>query len=98
MPAYVIAEVEVEDPERYEEYRKRVPAIIAAYGGRYIARGGRTEVLEGPWSPKRLVIVEFPSLERAQAWWNSPEYAPVKALRQSCSRAKMIVLEGVPSS
>lgn len=98
MPAYVVAEIEVEDPARYEEYKKLAPAAIAAYGGRYVARGGRTEVLEGPWSPKRLVIVEFPSLERAREWWDSPEYAPAKGLRQACSRAKMIVVEGLPSS
>ena len=98
MPAYVVAEIEVEDPDRYEEYKKLAPPAIAAYGGRYVARGGRTEILEGSWSPKRLVIVEFPSLARAQQWWDSPEYAPAKALRQSCARAKMIVLDGVPSS
>ena len=97
MPAYIVAEIEIEDPVRYEQYRKIAPASIAAYGGRYVVRGGRTEVLEGPWSPPRLVILEFPSLERAQEWWNSPEYAPAKALRQSCSQAKLIVVEGLTS-
>lgn len=95
MPAYVVAEIEVEDPVRYEEYKKLAPTAIAAYGGRYVARGGRTEVLEGAWSPQRLVIVEFPTLARAQEWWDSPEYAPAKALRQSCARAKLIVLDGL---
>ena len=95
MPAYVVAEIEVEDPVRYEQYKKLAPPAIAAYGGRYVARGGRTEVLEGAWSPQRLVIVEFPSLARAQEWWDSPEYAPAKALRQSCARAKLIVLDGL---
>ena len=98
MPAYVVAEIEVEDPERYEEYRRIAPVSIATYGGRYVVRGGRTEVLEGPWSPRRLVILEFSSLARAQEWWDSPEYAPAKALRQACSQAKMIVIEGLPSS
>ena len=95
MPAYVIVEIEVEDPERYEQYKKLAPPAIAAYGGRYLARGGRTAILEGSWSPQRLVILEFPSLARAQEWWASPEYTPAKALRQTCARAKMLVLEGV---
>lgn len=94
MPAYVVVEVEVEDPVRYEKYKTLAPAAIAAYGGRYLARGGRTATLEGSWSPQRLVILEFPSLARAQEWWSSSEYAPAKALRQSCAQAKMIALEG----
>lgn len=95
MPAYVVVQIEVEDPKLYEEYKKLAPPAIAAYGGRYLARGGRTEILEGSWSPMRLVILEFPSLARAREWWASPEYAPAKALRQSCARAEMIVLEGL---
>ena len=95
MPAYVVIEIEVQDPETYEAYKKLAPPAIAAYGGRYLARGGRTETLEGDWSPKRLVILEFDSVERAQAWWASPEYAEAKALRQSCSSAKMVVMEGL---
>lgn len=95
MPAYVVVEIEVEDPERYEAYKKLAPPAIAAYGGRYLVRGGGTEVLEGSWSPQRLVILEFPSLGRAQEWWASPEYAPAKALRQTCARAEVIVVEGL---
>jgi uncharacterized protein (DUF1330 family) len=95
VPAYVVVEIEVEDPGRYEEYKKLAPPAIAAYGGRYLARGGRTAILEGSWSPQRLVILEFPSLARAQEWWDSPEYGPAKALRQSCARAKMVVVEGL---
>ena len=74
MPAYVIADIEVHDPAAYEAYRQRVPATVAAQGGRYVARGGATRSLEGTWSPRRLVILELPSLERFQAWWDSPEY------------------------
>ena len=68
---------------------------MAQYGGRFLARGGRTETLEGNWSPRRLVILEFPSLARAQAWIDSPEYAPARRLRQLSSRSNIIVLEGV---
>ena len=86
MKAYVVADIEVLDPARYERYKALAPPAIAAHGGRYLARGGRTEVLEGSWSPKRAVILEFPTLEKAQEWWASAEYAEGKALRQA-SRA-----------
>ena len=95
MSAYVVVEVEVLDAERYETYKRMVPPSLAAYGGRFVVRGGAAETLEGEWSPKRLVIVEFPSLERAKAWWGSPEYAEAKALRQATARTQMIVVEGV---
>ena len=72
------------------------PAAIAAYGGRFVVRGGAAETLEGDWKPARLVVLEFDSLERAKEWWSSPEYAPAKALRQKSSRTRMIVVEGVP--
>ena len=74
MPAYVIAMVDVKDPVRYEDYRRLVLPTITAYGGRFVARGGRTELLEGKLPAGRLVIVEFPSVERAREWWASPEY------------------------
>jgi uncharacterized protein (DUF1330 family) len=95
MPAYVVANVEVTDPVLYEEYRKGVPATIAQYGGRFLARGGAAEGLEGGYAPKRIVILEFPSLERAKAWWDSPEYRPLRAMRQRASRGDLIVVEGV---
>jgi uncharacterized protein (DUF1330 family) len=95
MAAYVIADIDVQDPVRYDDYRKMVPASIAAYGGRFLARGGKVESLEGPWQPKRTVIVEFPSVERAKAWWDSEEYAPAKALRRSASQGSLILLEGI---
>jgi uncharacterized protein (DUF1330 family) len=94
MPAYVVTEIEVLDTERYETYKKMSPVSISAYGGRFIVRGGKVETLEGGWSPKRFVIVEFPSLERAKAWWSSQEYAEAKKLRQETSRTQMIVVEG----
>jgi uncharacterized protein (DUF1330 family) len=95
MPAYVIANVDVRDAARYEEYRKMVLPTIQAFGGRFLARGGKIDSLEGPWQPNRIVIVEFPSVERAKAWWSSPEYAPAKALRQQTSEGSLIVIEGV---
>jgi uncharacterized protein (DUF1330 family) len=93
--AYVIATVEVKDPVRYEEYRRMVLPTITAFGGRFIARGGRTEVLEGDWTAGRLVIVEFPSLERAKEWWSSPEYSEARAIRQATSDGTLVVIEGV---
>lgn len=95
MPAYVVVQVTVEDPETYERYKPLVPASIAHFGGRFIARGGKTETLEGTWNPSRFVIVEFPDMDTARAWWNSPEYAEAKALRQASSRTEMILVEGV---
>ena len=94
MPAYIVVEVEVEDPIRYEDYKKMVPPSLTAYGGRFLVRGGKVENLEGDWSPKRLVMVEFPSVQQAKAWWSSSEYADAKALRQATAKTQMIVVEG----
>jgi uncharacterized protein (DUF1330 family) len=95
MAAYLIADVEVTDPQGYEAYRQRVPAIIAAHGGRYLARGGATEVLEGDWVPRRAVVLEFPSREALMAFYRSPEYQPLIALRQRASNSRLVVVEGV---
>jgi uncharacterized protein (DUF1330 family) len=95
MAAFVIADLEILDQELFEEYRQKVPATIAAHGGRYLARGGSTQVLEGSWSPKRCVILEFPDMERFRAWWSSPEYAPLKALRQRATRSQILVTQGL---
>ena len=95
MTAYVIADIEVLDPAGYEAYRQQVPATIAAYGGRYLARGGATEVLEGSWSPRRCVILEFPSMAQLKAWWDSPEYQPLRAIRGRTTRSKLVATEGL---
>ena len=95
MTAYVIADVEVLDSAGYEAYRQQVPATIAAYGGRYVARGGATEVLEGSWSPRRCVILEFPSMAQLKAWWDSPEYTPLRAIRERTSRSNLVAIEGL---
>ena len=95
MSAYVIVEIEVHDAELYEKYKAAAPPSIAQYGGRYIVRGGKTVTLEGDWDPKRIVVLEFPSLEQAQAWWAAPEYSAARAIRQACASTRMIVAEGV---
>lgn len=94
MPAFVIVEVEIEDPEKYETYKGLTPATIQAYDGRFIVRGGKTKTLEGDWDPGRIVILEFPSIERAEQWWSSPEYSKAKSIRHEAARARMILVEG----
>ncbi len=94
MSAYVIVDIIVTDPEIYPDYMAIAQKAVAQYGGRYLARGGQTDTLEGDWLPKRLVILEFPTIEQAKTWWNSPEYAPAKRLRHTAASSKMIVIEG----
>ena len=96
MPAYVIAEVEITNPEGYKEYSAMVPATIQQHGGRFLARGGRAQALEGDWPERRRVIIEFPSVEAARKWWDSPEYQKAKALRQAHSKGRLLLIEGVP--
>jgi uncharacterized protein (DUF1330 family) len=95
MAAYVVVEIAIEDPVRYEEYRRLAPPSIAVYGGRYLVRGGACEPLEGDWRPPRFVILEFPDAARARGWWASPEYAAAKAIRQASARTEMLLVEGV---
>ena len=94
MAAYVIAEVQVTDPERYAEYRKQVNAAIAAYGGRFLVRGGKAEALEGDAPRGRLVIAEFDSYEQAKAWHDSQENAGPKKLRQEASVGRLLLVDG----
>ena len=94
MAAYVIVEVTVHDEQAYEAYKKLTPATIAAYDGQFVVRGGKTETLEGDWQPQRVVVLQFPTLEKAKAWWASPEYAPAKKIRQRVATTKMLVVEG----
>jgi uncharacterized protein (DUF1330 family) len=95
MAAYVIVDIEVTDPAVIEEYRKRVPATLEKYGGKFLVRGGKFEKLEGAWQPKRLVLVEFPSMEHARRWYDSEEYREPKALRLKGSTGNLILVEGV---
>lgn len=95
MSAIIIVDIEVIDPVRYEDYKRIASEAIAAHGGRYLVRGGATEVLDGDWTPRRLVVLEFESVEKAKAWRASPEYAEAAKIRDECARANMIVAEGL---
>ncbi len=95
MAAYVIVDVKITDPEIYEEYKKHTPAAVEAYGGKFLARGGRVISLEGDWDPERIVVLEFPSVERAQQWWESDLYTVAKEIRQRSATTRMIIVEGV---
>ena len=94
MAAYVIADVVVTDPKLYADYGKVVAATIEKYGGRFAVRGGEVETKEGGWKPARLVVLEFPTMEQAHKWYDSPEYAPALALRLKAATAKLIFVEG----
>ena len=96
MTAYVIVEIKVTEPEAYEDYKRQAPPLIAKFGGKYLVRGGHVESLEGDWLPERLVILEFPSVEQANRWWSSADYAFAKELRQRTTVSKMVVVEGLP--
>ncbi|HEX2172161.1 MAG TPA: DUF1330 domain-containing protein [Dehalococcoidia bacterium] len=94
MPAYVIATVDVTDPATYEEYRKLVPATLEQHGGKFLVRGGKYEIMGGTWDPKRVVVLEFESVERAKQWWSSEEYRVPKEIRQRASISNLIIVEG----
>ena len=95
MSAYVIVDIDVHDEPGLAEYRKLVPATVEKYGGRFAVRGGKFETREGSWQPKRLVLLEFPSMDAARRWYDSPEYRPVRKIRQENSRGRMAFFEGV---
>jgi uncharacterized protein (DUF1330 family) len=94
MSAYVIGEIEVTDPAVYEDYRKQVLAVVTKYGGKFLVRGGKVDPKEGGWNPKRVVVLEFPSVAQAQQFYHSPEYAPLLKLRQKASKGRLIIVEG----
>ena len=95
MTAYVVAQIEVTDPDAFAKYRERVPGTVSQYGGRYKARGGTMDVLEGDQPYSRLVIIEFDDVAAAKRWYESDDYAPLIALRQSASRGAVVVVDGV---
>lgn len=95
MSAYVIVDIAITDPQEYEEYKKLTPASIAAYDGKFIARGGATITMEGDWHPGRIVLLEFPSVERANEWWHSQQYTEAKEIRYRSANTKMIIVEGI---
>lgn len=94
MSAYVIVNVDTKHPEEYEHYKEMAQRTVAQYGGRYLVRGGQMNVLEGSWTPTRIVVLEFPSYEKAHEWWRSAEYAPAKALRQKLSTTDLLIVDG----
>ena len=95
MPAFVIVEIDILDPAGYEEYKKLAGATVDNYGGKYIVRGGRTEVLEGDWKPKRIVVLQFDSRQHAKDWLNSEEYREPRKVRHRTARTNMILVEGI---
>ena len=95
MPVYIIGDIEVKTPEAYQKYREQAPAIIERHGGTYCVRGGEAQVLEGDWQPARLVVLRFPDRASAEAFYNDPDYQPLKALRQSASAGSLLMVEGV---
>ena len=94
MPAFVFVEIDITDHKLYEEYKKLTPKTVSDFGGKFVVRGGKTEVLEGDSSHNRMVLLEFPSSDRARAWWNSQEYSRARLIRQRAATTKMILLEG----
>jgi uncharacterized protein (DUF1330 family) len=95
MSAYIIVDLEITDPPLFDQYRAAVPATINAYGGKYLVRGGAYETLEGTWQPKRVIVLEFPSMARLKEWYGSPDYAPLRTLRAKCAKTNVIAIEGV---
>ena len=94
MPAYVIVDSDVTDPEQYAAYREAAGPAVEAYGGRFLVRGGAMELLEGDWAPTRVVVVEFPDMETVHRWYESPEYRHARSLRGGAARMKMLAVEG----
>ncbi|WKK65369.1 DUF1330 domain-containing protein [Lutimonas zeaxanthinifaciens] len=95
MSAFVLVEIDIHDMELYKSYTLLTPATIAAYNGKFVVRGGEATVLEGDWKPQRIVILEFPSVEKANDWWHSQAYEKARKIRQKAATTKMIILEGV---
>jgi uncharacterized protein (DUF1330 family) len=95
MPAYIIVETDIHDPEQYERYKEASPGAVEAGGGRSIVRGGELAVLEGDWHPKRLVMLEFESLEAAKRFYDSPAYQEAKRLREGAANLHMVAVEGI---
>jgi uncharacterized protein (DUF1330 family) len=93
--AFVIIDLSIHNKEGIVEYQKLAPLTITAFDGKFVARGGQTTTLEGDWKPERMVIIEFPSVERANEWWNSEMYSKAKLIRQKTANTKMIIVEGI---
>jgi uncharacterized protein (DUF1330 family) len=94
MAAYIVADIEVLDQRAYDDYRSKVPAVIAAHGGRYLVRAGAHEVLEGTWRPRRHVVIEFPTMAALRAFYDSAEYRALRAIRERAARSSIVAFEG----
>lgn len=94
MAGYIIGDIEITDPDRYTEYRGKVPETVAKYGGEFLVRGGAAESLEGDWNPNRIVVLKFESVARAKEWYNSGEYQAIIGIRQGASNGNVVVVEG----
>lgn len=95
MAAYVLADITILDPSIYEDYRRQVPAVIEKYGGRYLVRGGASEVFEGDWPPNRVIVLEFPDMDALRRWYQSDDYQALLRIRQRAARSNLIAVEGV---
>jgi uncharacterized protein (DUF1330 family) len=94
MAAYIIADIEIKDAATYDEYRRQVAPAVTKFGGRFIVRGGNPETFEGTWTPKRIIVLEFPTMDALQRWYHSDEYKPLIALRQKAASGNLIAVEG----
>ena len=94
MAAYLLVDCEVTDPKQYDNYKRLAQAAVAQYGGRYVVRGGETVVLEGTWKPNRVVVLEFPDLEQARRFYDSPEYRDARVARAGAARMNMVAVAG----
>jgi uncharacterized protein (DUF1330 family) len=95
MPGYIVANIRVTDPDGFQTYREQVAPSIARGGGRYLVRGGEFDVKEGAWHPARLVILEFPTLAAARDWYDSPDYAPIRAIRERTAVTEVVIVDGL---
>ena len=95
MAAYVLADITILDPDVYEDYRRQVGAVIEKYGGRYLVRGGASEVFEGGWRPNRLIVLEFPDMDALRRWYQSDDYQALLRIRQSAARSNIVAVQGV---
>ena len=95
MPAYILVDCDVTDSAQYDKYKALAPAAIERYGGRYLVRGGKTDVLEGDWQPKRVVVLEFPTLADARRFYDSPEYRAARDVRATAAKMDMVLVEGL---
>jgi len=95
MAGYIVADIEITNPDEYQKYARQTAATLEPYGGKYLVRGGQPETLEGDWKSKRIVIIEFASVEQAKAWYDSPEYSAIKGIRHRSAVSNILLVQGV---